>query len=1238
MPNYIEFDKNQSNLYPPAGNVGTTILGISSSNELFLKDSNGSITVVGAGAQATLEQVLQNNNIAYSNIELRGASLILDTVNDSLIYYQDTITGNNLTLSTETLTDDHDLKFPDGTGTLILTVNGQGPDSSGNINIVTGSYTGSFTGSFRGEVIGSLTGTSSFAANASNAVTASYVPLVQGQGVTISGLTISADVRTVNNIQPVNGNIAVALSATKTGTSASLASFPTASLADGTVWIVSNDLTPSNNGDAYIYNSGSRLWYAIAPLDQAAADSRYLLLSSTASMLTPYALSSTLNNYTPNSATSSFVVFSVFNAFTSSVVTTSTFNTFTASALTTALFNSWTGSAGSQFAGSASYASGSTNAVSASYAQTASYALNVPSIDTGSFTTTASFNSWTGSGASQFAGTASFVTGTIFTGTNLAATASLAVTASYVRILQGTNITVNYSTDGIQISSSAAGGGGGAGVTSIGVANTTQIQLKSGSFFVGDAITVPFASTANTASYVLGSNVVGAVQSASFASTASLAPNYLLISSTGSMLSSYVLTSVTSSMLSPYVLSSATSSFVTNSQTSSMTVGTASLAPNYLLLSSTGSMLSPYVLSSATSSFIVNSQTSSMTVGTASFVTASNVFGPYGSSSVVSSSYALTASFALNATQTTPSFIATGSVTASVALTDSIFTLSSGSTTILRVTGSTLNFPNNGTHIQLPDATIFSDNSTPFRLNSTWGGNYPAINLSKDLSTLVNTLTLSSFYTTLTLTTTGSAILSSNSDAPINFLTLQKGYAGDNRNLGGANETLLNINNKAQGFGTSGNISRGIYVDLLITASGFSDYRAIETTVGNVTLNTTSGSTVIGGTTSQGYKLNVSGSGNFTNGLTVTGSLMVSGSSTFTNIGPAVFSGSVTYAPGSTIIGTLPGTASFAQALTNTAYLINTGSVNAIQTISGSLTVTQNVTILGSASIAYLTASQTLINQNSITVFGSGSALPNARYVAADTSSAYPSSSLTYNLVNQKWFADKPFSGSLEGVFTGTVVGYLPNSATASMLSPYALTTALSSYVLNSATSSMLSPYVLTSSTSSMSVATASFTTGSVFTGTNPALTSSFAITASYALNAGNINTGSFVMTGSFNQYTSSASSQFAGTASFASTASFIINSQFLPIVIEAKIDSNATPLTSSFTPSISVFGLRSGSTAVTSSNFVNRQVEVFRNGQMLPGINLGDGSDYITKTFSSNTITFINALNTDEYIKIKCL
>jgi hypothetical protein len=89
-------------------------------------------------------------------------------------------------------------------------------------------------------------------------------------------------------------------------------------------------------------------------------------------------------------------------------------------------------------------------------------------------------------------------------------------------------------------------------------------------------------------------NITGSLYgTASYADTASLAPNY--------------------------VLNSATSSFVTNTQTSS------------------------FVTNSQTSSFVLNSQTSSMTVATASYVTASAVNG-----TVTSASYALTASHALN--------------------------------------------------------------------------------------------------------------------------------------------------------------------------------------------------------------------------------------------------------------------------------------------------------------------------------------------------------------------------------------------------------------------------------------------------------------------------------------------------------------------------------------------------------------------------------------------------------------
>lgn len=51
-------------------------------------------------------------------------------------------------------------------------------------------------------------------------------------------------------------------------------------------------------------------------------------------------------------------------------------------------------------------------ATSASFASTASFLIGGVTIDTGSLVTTSSFNAYTGSAASQFAGTASFATAT----------------------------------------------------------------------------------------------------------------------------------------------------------------------------------------------------------------------------------------------------------------------------------------------------------------------------------------------------------------------------------------------------------------------------------------------------------------------------------------------------------------------------------------------------------------------------------------------------------------------------------------------------------------------------------------------------------------------------------------------------------------------------------------------------------------------------------------------------------
>ncbi len=144
--------------------------------------------------------------------------------------------------------------------------------------------TGSFVNlQFTGSFSGSLEGTATTASYVQQAESASYVTINQGDGITVSGMTISANLRSVNgNLPDGSGNVSVSLAAVLTGTSASLASYATGGLAEGTVWIVSGDAAPEKNGTSYVYDSGSvGVWYQIAPLDQTAADARYARINTT---------------------------------------------------------------------------------------------------------------------------------------------------------------------------------------------------------------------------------------------------------------------------------------------------------------------------------------------------------------------------------------------------------------------------------------------------------------------------------------------------------------------------------------------------------------------------------------------------------------------------------------------------------------------------------------------------------------------------------------------------------------------------------------------------------------------------------------------------------------------------------------------------------------------------------------------------------------------------------------------
>jgi hypothetical protein len=83
--------------------------------------------------------------------------------------------------------------------------------------------------------------------------------------------------------------------------------------------------------------------------------------------------------------------------------------------------------------------------------------------------------------------------------------------------------------------------------------------------------------------------------------------------------------------------------------------------------------------------------------------------------------------------------------------------------------------------------------------------------------------------------------------------------------------------------GGSNGITRGLYVQPTLTAAA--DFRAIETTVGKVCLNTTSGNTMIGTTTDAGFKLDVNGTARINGLLTLTSSANLAGSILYTNQG-----------------------------------------------------------------------------------------------------------------------------------------------------------------------------------------------------------------------------------------------------------------------------------------------------------------------------------------------------------------
>jgi hypothetical protein len=94
------------------------------------------------------------------------------------------------------------------------------------------------------------------------------------------------------------------------------------------------------------------------------------------------------------------------------------------------------------------------------------------------------------------------------------------------------------------------------------------------------------------------------------------------------------------------------------------------------------------------------------------------------------------------------------------------------------------------------------------------------------------------------------------------------GNSGFNPTSGTSTYIGLSIGSSINQTGTANGITRGLYINPTLTSAP--DWRAIETTTGSVIFN---GGNVGIGTSTPSTSLDVSGSGRFTNGLTVTGSI-----------------------------------------------------------------------------------------------------------------------------------------------------------------------------------------------------------------------------------------------------------------------------------------------------------------------------------------------------------------------------
>jgi hypothetical protein len=138
-----------------------------------------------------------------------------------------------------------------------------------------------------------------------------YISASLGDGLEFDNDKIQAKVRQVNGEDPINGNVAVSLTAVLTGPSSSnppnnligsSSGTVTGSIANATVWIVSGDTSdPNPDGLAYIFISQSATadgygeWLPLSYINQPTADIRYVRKSPNGGASEVQSITSSLN-------------------------------------------------------------------------------------------------------------------------------------------------------------------------------------------------------------------------------------------------------------------------------------------------------------------------------------------------------------------------------------------------------------------------------------------------------------------------------------------------------------------------------------------------------------------------------------------------------------------------------------------------------------------------------------------------------------------------------------------------------------------------------------------------------------------------------------------------------------------------------------------------------------------------------------------------------------------------------